>query len=73
MPAITIQLSDDQAARLLAWIRQINLAHHQEECVPPGFDLVVTFSGPFGEWAEARCGGNTLDLGDVQAVLPPDW
>ncbi len=60
-----IRLSAEQQNRLLAWNGKITAGHIEVECLPPGYDLVISVSS-LGTTATARCGGMTLDLGDVE-------
>ncbi len=60
-----IRLSNQQKDDLSKWISKINWAHFAEECEPPGYDLVISISHVGINSAEARCGPQTLDLGDV--------
>jgi hypothetical protein len=60
-----IHFSKQQQDDLSAWIGKINWAHFAEECEPPGYDLVISISHVGINSAEARCGSQTLDLGDV--------
>lgn len=68
---LSIQLNSQQIDQVNRWIGEINMAHRQEECEPPGFEIVISFVGPWGQSAEAKCGSATLDLGDVVCNPPP--
>lgn len=62
-----IRLSATQQQQLLAWEAKINQAHFEEECLPPGCDLVISVFRPVGQYyAEARFEGKILDLGEVE-------
>lgn len=64
-----ITISPEQVQRLRELVEPINLAHLKEECEPPGFSILISFGGPYGNDAEARCGNQTVDLGEV-GVMP---
>ena len=66
---LTIHLTGEQVRRVNEWIGPINVAHFREECLPPGFEIVISFAGPIGYWASARSDAKTIDLGNV--VLTP--
>ncbi len=54
MNGVQICLTKEQVDRINAWIGETPFAHYKEESIPPGFDLVVSFAGPFGAYAVAR-------------------
>lgn len=60
-----ITLTPEQVQRLREFIGPVNVAHFNEECLPPGYEIVIAFAGPFGHWAIARFGKEELDLGAV--------
>ena len=64
-----IQLSKQQQTDLLEWSAKINWAHFEEECEPPGYDLVISVSHIGENYAEARCGSQVLDLGEVEVSI----
>lgn len=64
-----IRLSKQQQIDLLEWSAKINWAHFDEECIPPGYDLVISVSHIEESWAEARCGSQILDLGEVDVTI----
>lgn len=68
---LVIQLNAQQIDQMNRWIGEINMAHLKEECEPPGFEIVISFAGPWGQFAEAKCGSAVLDLGDVVCHPPP--
>jgi hypothetical protein len=68
---VSISLSASQISRINSWIYEINIAHSKEECLPPGFELVISFAGPFGHWADAVCGDIKLELGEVEITPAP--
>ena len=39
-----IRLSKEQQERLLAWSGKITSAHHNEDAMAPGYELIITFS-----------------------------
>ena len=64
-----IRLSKQQQSDLFAWSGKINWAHFMEECEPPGYDLVIFISHLGENYAEARCGPSTLELGEVDVTI----
>lgn len=62
-----IRLSQRQQHNLLEWSGKITTAHTDEESIPPGYDPVIPVSS-FPATAEARCGSQTLYLGDVEVI-----
>lgn len=66
---MTIVLTDDQVKCVNEWIGPINVAHFKEECLPPGFEIVISFAGPDGHWLSARSCGKELELG-VAKITP---
>lgn len=71
MPGLTISLSATQISKINDWMGKINVAHLNEECLPPGFEIVISFAGPFGHWADAVCEDKKLELGEVEITPPP--
>ena len=72
--AFSIHLTQAQVDQVNAWIGAINSAHLGEECEPPGFELVVSFAGPYGQWVTAQCGSSRLELGEVTCEpMPGGW
>jgi hypothetical protein len=65
---LIIRLSPEQQHDLLEWSERITAAHVGEDCLPPGYELIVSVSSEFAT-AEARCGSQRLDLGDVDVSL----
>lgn len=65
-----ITISPAQVQLLRELVEPINLAHFNEECEPPGYSIVISFGGPYGNEAVGRCGNQSIDLGAV-AVHPP--
>ncbi len=63
-----IRLSLAQQKTLLEWSGKINSAHFEEDCLPPGYELIVLVS-VLGTIAEARVDSQTLDLGEVEVVV----
>lgn len=63
-----IRLSKKQQHDLLVWSGRITAAHFEEECEPPGYDLNISVTS-LGASAEARCGPEMLDLGDVELIV----
>lgn len=68
---LNIQLNSQQIDQVNHWVGEINMAHLREECEPPGFEIIISFAGPWGQFAQARCGSSVLDLGDVVCDPPP--
>lgn len=64
-----IRLSNQKQSELLAWSAKINWAHFEEECEPPGYELAIFISHIGENYAEARCGSKTLDLGEVDVII----
>lgn len=64
-----ITISPEQIDRLRALVEPVNVAHVDDGCEPPGYSIEISFGGPYGNSAVARCGNQTVDLGEV-AVLP---
>lgn len=64
-----ITISPEQVQLLRELVEPINLAHFNEECEPPGYSILISFGGPYGNNAVGRCGNQTVDLGEV-AVHP---
>lgn len=60
-----ITISPEQIERVRALVEPINAAHFDEDCEPPGYSIHIWFGGPYGTSAEARCGNQTVDLGEV--------
>ena len=60
-----ITISPQQIEHLRALVEPINLAHFNEECEPPGYSILISFGGPYGNVAVGRCGDQTVDLGEV--------
>jgi hypothetical protein len=69
---VLITLSSEQVRKVNAWISPINIAHFVEECLPPGFDIVISVS-PGEQTAVARCGSQQLELGEVTMDPLPGW
>ncbi len=69
---VLITLSAEQVDKVNAWIAPINVAHFAEECMPPGFDIVISVS-PGEQTAHARCGQQQLELGEVTMFPLPGW
>lgn len=63
-----IRLTQDQQKKLLDWSGEITSAHHNEDSLAPGYELVIGFS-MLGVEALARSGESELDLGDVEVTL----
>ncbi len=63
-----IKLSKEQQERLLIWNGKITSAHHNEDAMAPGYELVIRFS-MLGADAIARSGEAKLELGDVEVTL----
>jgi hypothetical protein len=63
-----IKLSKEQQDRLLTWSGEITSAHHNEDSMAPGYELVITVS-MLGAEAVAHSGGAELELGDVDVML----
>ena len=60
-----ITLSDEQVQLLRVFVERINSAHMDADCEPPGYSIEIGFGGPLGCDAVARCGPQSLDLGEV--------
>jgi hypothetical protein len=69
--ALSINFSAAQILKINDWIGKINFAHLHEESQPPGFEIVISFAGPFGQWADAVCGSEKIELGEVEIVPRP--
>jgi hypothetical protein len=67
---LNIRLNEIQIAKINEWIGKNKLAHFKEECEPPGFDVIITFAGPWGEFASAKCGSSIIELGEVECDPP---
>jgi hypothetical protein len=61
-----ITLSAEQVRTLREFIGRINTEHMEAECQPPGYSIVIGFAGPLGCDAVAKCGSQSVDLGEVQ-------
>ena len=71
---LIIQLNSQQIDQVNRWLKEISRTHIMEECEPPGFEIAVSFAGPWGQFAEAKCGSDVLDLGDVVChPSPKGW
>jgi len=66
---VIIRLSKQQQSDLLEWSAKTNWAHFSEDCIPPGYDLVISVSHVAEGWAEAKCGSQILDLGEVDVTF----
>ena len=64
-----ITLSDAQVRLLRDFVERINLAHMLADCEPPGYAIEIGFGGPLGCDAVAKCGPQSLELGEV-SVFP---
>ena len=67
--SMQIKLDAQQTNRLLEWAGRLTTSEVDADCEPSGYTLVVEVGGPFGCSVEARKGGSTLDLGDVEVEL----
>ena len=65
---MTIVLSADQVAKLDAWTKPMVTAHVDAGVLVPGFEIVLTLAGPFGQSAMAQWGREKLDLGDIEVT-----
>lgn len=63
---MTFFLTAEQVKLVNEWIGPINVAHFDEGCLPPGFEIVISFAGPYGCRASARSCGEELELGEVE-------
>jgi hypothetical protein len=70
---VCITLSHEQKITINEWIGNINIGHLNEECEPPGFDIVITVAGLYGTWAKVKCGNNELEIGEVEITPSPSW
>lgn len=59
-----ITISPEQIERMRELIEPINLAHFNDDCEPPGYSILMSFCGPYGNFAVGRCGNQTVDLGE---------
>ena len=59
-----IKLSQEQEECLLSWSGKIVEENINSGCEPPGYELIISISS-FGQEAEAVCGAERLDLGDI--------
>jgi hypothetical protein len=62
---MTFSLTEAQVKLIKDWMGPISVAHFHEECLPPGFEVVISFAGPIGCWASARNCGQDIELGDT--------
>ena len=62
---LRITLTPEQVQRLRKMVAPVNVGHFNEECLPPGYEIVIFFAGPFEHWAVARCAKEEIDLGAV--------
>jgi hypothetical protein len=69
---MVITLSNDQVEQVRGFVGQINVANFNEECEPPGYDIVISFVGPYGTMGRARCEGNAIELGEIH-VSPAQY
>lgn len=60
-----IALSPEQVGLLRELVEPVNIAHFDEECLPPGFTIAISFCGPYGNDAVGHCGSATVELGPV--------
>ena len=65
---VIIRLSNEQQQTLIEWSGRINRANYDEDCLPPGYDLIISVSF-LGTTAEARSELETLDLGEVEVII----
>ena len=63
-----ITLSAQQVQDLREFVAKIYTAHMEAECEPPGYSITIGFAGPLGSDAVAKCGTQTLDLGEVHVT-----
>ncbi len=70
---VTITLTAEQVKNANEFLGRINWAHLQEDCEPPGFDIVISVAGPFGQRAKILCGKQSIDIGDVAVEPRPEW
>ncbi len=61
-----IRLSKSQQDELLRWAAENTAAHIEADCLPEGYELVISVS-PWG--AEATAFGHRLELGEVEVVI----
>jgi hypothetical protein len=64
-------LDQSQIEILNKWIGKINENHFNEECEPPGFEITISFCGPYGQHATAKSGSSSIDLGEVECNPQP--
>lgn len=64
-----IRLSLAQERKLLEWSGRHTEAEVNADCLPSGYVLEISITGPFGEYAQARAGSRVLDLGPVEVEL----
>jgi hypothetical protein len=67
-----ITISPEQVERVRALVAPVTAAHFDEGCEPPGYSIHIWFGGPYGNSAEAHCGSQAVDLGEVW-VQQDDW
>jgi hypothetical protein len=60
-----ITISPEQIQLLRELVEPVNLAHFNVECEPPGYSILISFGGPYGNDAVGRCGNQTVGLGEV--------
>ena len=70
---VCIILSHEQKTTINEWIEKINISHLNEECEPPGFDIIITVAGFYGTWGKVKCGNSELEIGDIEITPSPTW
>ncbi|MCF8160491.1 MAG: hypothetical protein K9J76_07295 [Polaromonas sp.] len=69
---VCITLSPEQVQQVNEWMGPVNVAHFAEDCLPPGFELIIHVSLS-DQWATLRCEGKEIELGDVEMEPLPGW
>ena len=52
----------------MEFVGSINLAHMEADCEPPGYSIIIGFAGPLGCNAMAKCGPQSVELGEVHSM-----
>ena len=70
--SLRLDLSQERTQRLLEWAGALTQAEVDADCLPSGYELVISIGGPFGCDAEARKSGVHLALGEISCELIAD-
>lgn len=69
---VVIRISSEQVLKANEWLSEINSSHLKEECLPPGFEVVIMVS-PWEQNLGIRCDRKEIDLGEVEMSPLPGW